>query len=201
MLQRGSTVVEYLIGIAVQSIANQRLIENRRDLPPGQARRLIAVWQRALLEAEPIDSIITRDRVMSERAYGWAARLVNIVDWAGLPEVYFSIDEANLRRETTARLLQTDLAIRLYQHEHDGAVPDRLDTLVTAYLSQIPIDSYSQSPLIYRPTTHGFLLYSVGHDKTDNGGKLSNMRTYYSRDAFENLIRGYDYDLDTITRP
>jgi hypothetical protein len=201
MLQRGSTVVEYLIGIAVHGVANQRLIEIRGDLSPDQARRIIAVWQSTIREAEPIESVIARDRVMSERAYGWAARLSNIIDWAGPPSVYLPFHEAVRRRDTTARLLKTDAAIRLYQHEHDGMLPARLGSLVPAYLAEIPIDPYSQASLIYRPTSNGFILYSAGHDQTDNGGKLSNMQTYYSRDIFENLKRGYDYDLDTTTRP
>jgi hypothetical protein len=42
---------------------------------------------------------------------------------------------------------------------------------------------------------------SVGHDGRDDQGTFTNMRTYYSRDSFGNLITGYDFDLDTLTRP
>jgi hypothetical protein len=201
MLQRGGTVVEFLIGVAVQSIANHRLIAIRRELSPDQSRRLIAAWQHALEEQEPLSSIIDRDRAIAERAYGWAARLANIVDWSGLPEIYFGADESQLRRDTTVRLLQTDSALRLYQQDHGDSLPTSLADLVPKYLPQIPIDSYSQSPLIYRATNEGFVLYSVGHDKTDDGGKFGNVQTYYGRDALQNLLRGYDYDLETTTRP
>jgi hypothetical protein len=200
MLQRGGTVVEYLIGVAVQSIANQRLIAIRGDLSPKKSRRVIEAWNQALAEAESVEAIIGRDAAMSERAYGWAARLANIVDWAGLPQVYFAIDEAELRRQATARLLQADLAIRFYK-QHSGRLPAKLDELVPAYLPALPLDPYSGQPLVYRTSGDDFTLYSVGHDRTDNGGKCANMRTYYSRDVWDNLISGYDFDLDTQTRP
>jgi hypothetical protein len=200
MLQRGSTVVECLIGIAVQGLANQRLIAIRAKLTPDQARRVIASWDRARTEAESVDSIINRDAAMAERAYGWAARLANIVDWAGFPDVYFAVREADLRRQTTARLLETDLAIRLYQSDH-GCLPSRLDDLVPSYLSTLPPDAYSGQPLIYRTNGDEFTLYSVDRDRRDNGGKFTNMRTYYSRDPWGNFVTGYDFDLDTATRP
>jgi hypothetical protein len=200
MLQRGGTVIECLIGIAIQSIADQRLIALRQQLTPDEARRVIAGWDRALSETESLDAIINRDAAIAERAYGWAARLANILDWAGLPNVYSSVREASLRRDATARLLQADLAIRLHRHDH-GRLPAKLEDLVLAYLTTLPLDPYSGQPLIYRTNGDQFTLYSVGHDRTDNAGKFTNMRTYYSRDALDNFITGYDYDLDTATRP
>jgi hypothetical protein len=200
MLQRGGTVVESLIGVAVQGLANQRLIENRGEFSPEQSQRIIAAWDRALAEAESAQAIINRDCAMAERAYGWAARLANIVDWAGFPDMYSAFQEADLRRQATARLLQTDQAIRLYQGDH-GRPPARLDELVPSYLSALPLDPYSSQPLIYRTKGHEFILYSIGHDRIDDGGKLTSMRAYYSQDTFGNFIPGYDYDLDTTTRP
>jgi len=200
MFQRGSTVIECLIGVAVQGLANQRLIELRSELSPDDARRVIAAWDRALAEAESVHSIVNRDAAMAERAYGWAARLANIVDWAGFPEVYSAVREADLRRQATTRLLQTDLAIRLYREDH-GRLPARLLELIPSYLSGLPLDPYSGESLIYRTNGDEFTLYSVGKDRIDDGGKLTNMRTYYSQDGFGNFVRGYDYDLDTTTRP
>jgi hypothetical protein len=203
MLKRGGTLVEFLIGTAVQGVASKRLIASRAELSPDQARRVIAAWDQALAEQEDLASIEYRDRAMAERAYGWAARLSNILDRAGLPSGTYlgaTIENPSRRCTTTARLLQADLAIRLYQHDH-GQLPASLIELVPAYLSALPLDDYSAQPLIYRPVETGFLLYSVGHDRTDDGGKFTNIPTFYSLDAFGNYIGGYDYDLDTNTRP
>jgi len=201
MLQRGGTVVEDLIGVAIHGLANGRLVALRTDLSPAQARTIIEAWDRAIAEQEDVEAIINRDRAMAERAYGWASRLSNIFEQVGLPsEVCWGVSEAQHRRVATTSLLQADLAIRVYRHEH-GAVPANLGQLVPECLSRITPDGYSTQPLIYRPSDTEFLLYSVGHDRHDDGGKFTNMRTYYSRQFFGNLVTGYDYDLDTITRP
>jgi hypothetical protein len=201
MLQRGGTVVEFLVGVAVQGIANKRLVELRSDPPPALARPIIAAWDRALAEQEGLDAIIDRDRAMAERAYGWAARLSNVLHDAGITwSVYSNIREADCRLKTTVRLLQTELAIGMYRHDL-GVLPDRLEQLVPTYLQTVPLDEYSGQPLIYRQQGDGFVLYSIGLDRSDDGGKFTNMRTYYSRDSWGNLVTGYDFDLEMLIRP
>jgi hypothetical protein len=68
------------------------------------------------------------------------------------------------------RLLMADLAVRLYQQEHER-LPEQLSDLVRQYLAAVPIDPYSDKPLIYRPDGKSFVLYSVGHDGRDDGGR------------------------------
>ena len=50
--------------------------------------------------------------------------------------------------------------------------PDTLEELITAdYIKKLPIDPYSDNPLIYRKTDDGFTLYSIGGNFKDDGGK------------------------------
>jgi hypothetical protein len=66
--------------------------------------------------------------------------------------------------------LMTVLAILRYKND-THQFPESLDKLINAgYLQSIPNDPYSNGPLVYRLTTEGFRLYSVGEDFTDNGG-------------------------------
>jgi len=52
-----------------------------------------------------------------------------------------------------------------------GYFPDSLEQLVSAgYLRKLPIDSYSDKPLVYKKTDDNFILYSVGPNFTDDGG-------------------------------
>jgi hypothetical protein len=201
MLQRGGTVVESLIGNAVQGIANERLAAMRGDLSSDQARRVIDQWNKALLEQEDIDSIFYRDQALMEYAYGWAGRLGSILHRSGIPERYSSdLRETRLRLEATVRLLQTELAIHLYREDH-GELPERLDRLVPDYLPGLPLDPYTRQPLVYRKTGDAWVIYSVGHDGVDDGGNFTNMKTYYSRNFFGNRVRGHDFDLDAQSRP
>ncbi len=104
------------------------------------------------------------------------------------------------RREATFRLLQADLALRLYHHDH-GAYPQSLDPLVPDYLSQLPIDPHSGRPFIYRPDGGDFLLYSVGKDGIDNGGQFTNSAAYTRVIGGSTETPGYDFDLDALIRP
>lgn len=202
MVQRGGLIAEYLVGVAVTGLALQRIADVRRDISPAEARRLIAAWERVLSEREDTPAVLARDRAVCERIYGWGARLTNVVESAGIRSESHFFLRASLRQETPIRLLQTDLAIRLYEREH-GELPQSLDQLVPGYLPELPRDPYSASaqPLRYRVEGGDFILYSGGNDGTDNGGRLTNFRTFYWHNGSGHYGAGYDYDLDTQTRP
>jgi hypothetical protein len=70
------------------------------------------------------------------------------------------------------RLLATELALRCAQSEQ-GHPSARLDDLVTNYLSKVPQDPFNGQPLIYRPQSTNWLLYSVGPDGVDDGGRAA----------------------------
>jgi hypothetical protein len=68
------------------------------------------------------------------------------------------------------RLLTAELAVRCYQTEQ-GRLPPSLKQLVPKYLQQVPSDPFSGRPVIYHPQGTNWLLYSVGVDGVDDGGK------------------------------
>jgi len=64
----------------------------------------------------------------------------------------------------------TILALKRW-HLEKNAYPATLDELVGAgYLKELPMDPYSDRPLIYKRTDDDFVLYSVGSNFTDDGG-------------------------------
>ncbi len=50
--------------------------------------------------------------------------------------------------------------------------PDALADLVPTYLSEVPLDPFDGAPLRYRRLDDGVVIYSIGPDGKDNGGKL-----------------------------
>ena len=73
--------------------------------------------------------------------------------------------------DTENALLLTMLALRAYKMEH-GAYPTALSTLTPGYLKAVPSDPFALSgPLRYKQKGSGYLLYSVGPDGKDDGGK------------------------------
>ena len=69
-------------------------------------------------------------------------------------------------------LLVTELGLRCAQSEQ-GHPPARLDDLVPNYLSKVPADPFNGQPLVYRPQGTNWLLYSIGSDGVDDGGRAA----------------------------
>jgi len=66
----------------------------------------------------------------------------------------------------------TDLgfALAAYRADHD-AYPARLDDLVPAYVAEVPRDIFADASLRYKRRPGGYLLYSVGINGKDDGGR------------------------------
>jgi hypothetical protein len=88
--------------------------------------------------------------------------------------------EAEARR----RLLMAAIALERYRGRH-GGYPDTLQALIPELLQSPPIDFMDGQPLRYRLTDDGhFVLYSVGLNCIDDGGKLPRRGR---RDPYEGL--------------
>jgi len=62
------------------------------------------------------------------------------------------------------------VALACYHTEH-GRWPAKLEEVSPSLMKSIPTDRFSGKPLIYKPRTDGYLLYSVGKNCQDNGGQ------------------------------
>ena len=82
------------------------------------------------------------------------------------------------RAQSTAS--QATLACALERHwlKHGshGSYPESLAALVPQYLAKIPNEAVSTEPMHYRRTDEGYVLYSVGWDGKDDGGKFLKMK-------------------------
>jgi hypothetical protein len=73
-------------------------------------------------------------------------------------------------RRVDIRLTKLVVALAAFQADH-GAFPATLAELSPGYLPAIPNDLFNDKPLIYSRTDTGYMLYSVGPNMTDDGGK------------------------------
>ncbi len=74
------------------------------------------------------------------------------------------------KTEVQATLL---LIVLLRYKQNVGTYPNSLEELVTAgYIKEIPIDSFSDKPLVYKKIGDDFTLYSVGLNFSDDGGQI-----------------------------
>jgi RNA polymerase sigma factor (sigma-70 family) len=74
--------------------------------------------------------------------------------------------------EQRQRNLQLAFALAAYRGEHKR-YPDKLEDLAPKYLAEVPCDLFSGKALFYRPSKDRYLLYSVGVNGQDDGGRGS----------------------------
>jgi hypothetical protein len=86
-----------------------------------------------------------------------------------LPAVSKLQDSADRDRQYHENLLLA-FALARYQREH-GHYPRNLAALAPKYVAEVPLDLFSGKALIYRTTEKGYLLYSVGVNGKDDGGR------------------------------
>ncbi len=80
------------------------------------------------------------------------------------------VQDAYDRAEQVQRNLHIAFALAAYQRDHDR-YPARLDELAPDYLAVVPDDLFSGKALIWRPGEKGYLLYSIGVNGKDEGGR------------------------------
>jgi hypothetical protein len=76
---------------------------------------------------------------------------------------------AQARHEATIDLMQMGLLLEQYQGQH-GSYPQSLDAIAPGLGGELPVEPYTGEPYHYEASDHGFLLYSVGDNLTDDGG-------------------------------
>jgi hypothetical protein len=75
--------------------------------------------------------------------------------------------------QTGVDLGRVACALERYRLAH-GQYPKTVEALVPQFIEHLPHDIINGEPLHYRVTTNGkFLLYSVGWNETDDGGKVA----------------------------
>ena len=83
------------------------------------------------------------------------------------------VQQAHDRIAQAERNLQVAFALAAYRKDN-GAYPTKLADLAPTYLAAVPGDLFAGQPIIYKPAEKGYLLYSVGPNGKDDGGRWYN---------------------------
>jgi hypothetical protein len=164
----------------------ERLAMGIGKLTRGYSGRLAMLdrWNRYLAATElPFQDQLRECREVGEAAQPEIDRFRNarFAHWqwlrldAGLaaelePGVGGAMTELALQLAQLANA-QTAVAIERWRLAHPGRLPDSLADLVPAFLDAVPKDPFDAQPVRYRNLPRGFLVYCVGLDFTDDGGK------------------------------
>jgi len=173
----GGLLIDWLLARGVNNTGIGALTDLRSELSAPQCRQVIAAVRDSEAAIQPVDPVIKRDRAWEERAFGWRARLKLFFEWLRQEDERVTYWWCEDHMHTRWQLLQAELAVRAY-HLEKGRLPQRLESLVPDYLPEPPWDSFSGGPLVYRLEDDGYLLYSVGPDRTDDGGRRQTCDDY-----------------------
>lgn len=86
------------------------------------------------------------------------------------------VGESFRRKHALLRCTIVALAAERYRRDKK-AWSDRIDQLCPQYLATVPLDPYDGKPLRYRRVNDGVVIYSVGQDGADDGGKIDRERS------------------------
>jgi hypothetical protein len=84
------------------------------------------------------------------------------------------------RTNSVLALTQLSAALAVYRTSHD-AYPEKLDDLVPAVISKLPVDAYQAQPFVYKRLGDGYLLYTIGLNGKDDAGSNNQVNTFEGR--------------------
>jgi hypothetical protein len=87
-----------------------------------------------------------------------------------LMPAHLRIFQLSLSNVARLRTVRAGLAIERYRLAN-GKLPDKLAELVPAYLDAVPKDPFDGQELRYKRLEKGYVVYSIGEDGSDDGGK------------------------------
>jgi hypothetical protein len=102
----------------------------------------------------------------------WYFKLTGFLDGGAYGTIFLK----GAQLEATFLASRTGLACRLYK-SRNGSYPENLKALVPAILKEVPTDPFTGKPLVYRREGEGFIVYSLGSNLKDDGGRSTYMIT------------------------
>jgi len=102
----------------------------------------------------------------------WYFKLTGFLDGGAYGTVFFKAAQL----EATLLAARTGLSCRLYK-SRTGSYPESLGALVPGILKEVPVDPFTGRPLVYRRDGEGFIVYSLGSNQKDDGGRSTYMIT------------------------
>jgi hypothetical protein len=164
-ISRGGLIMNRLVGISCAAVGSRCLAKLVPGLSCEQVPPLIA-----RLEKIDKQGVTWSEVRQNENAFQSVSPIKWVTGWlfSRVPR-----QKAQTRHNIAVahiRLLMTELSLRCYQAE-TGRAPTLLEQLVPRYLQSVPLDPFSGQPLVYHSLGTNWLLYSLGTDRVDDGGK------------------------------
>ena len=156
------------VGSVLSAVASRRDALAEYDRLMDLNERLIARPLRDALNEDGVRSEADRRFRRIQTSVTETARFFPLTTfYPSLTRAYWSAEKLLAERDGVV----IGIALELYRRQH-GAYPNTLDALAPAYLPKLPVDTITGMPLHYTSIAGWPVVYSVGADRDDDGGRL-----------------------------
>jgi len=169
-ISRGGFIINRLVGIACEAIGFNPLANSATTLKSEQAQQLIAKLERIDNARVTWDEVLLAEKAFARHEAQTPNPIMWLSEWWQSRSAKQKAEEKHKKMVARLRLLTSELALRFFQSE-EGQGPARLEHIVPKHLQHVPIDPFSGQPVVYRVQGTNWLVYSVGVDGADDGGK------------------------------
>jgi hypothetical protein len=173
----GRCVYDNLASSSLASIAGARSI-----CPPLVARAVYKLTP--LRAADRLAILLERTALVKVSRTPFPARLAAYKAWSDSHKKCWSESFLGLSLGTSGDVIILDattvallraaraaLAVERFRSAK-GSLPESLDALVPEFIAAIPLDPFDGNPVSYRRTDKGYVTYSIGEDRRDDGGRM-----------------------------
>jgi hypothetical protein len=149
-----------------------------------QARPIFAI-NRPLLTHRVVRRLGTLERLLEAASAPWPDRIDAIVatDTGALLGFVFGSGEVDrgrfeqdvrnaIRALAVNRAMRVAVAVEHYRRDRGEQMPPHVQALVPAYLDSVPIDPFTGKPLRFVKEADGYVAYSLGSNRQDDGGDV-----------------------------
>jgi hypothetical protein len=170
-MSRGGLMMNRLVGVACEGVGCIALVKLVPELTCDQMRPVISDLEQTDGSAVTWRQVLANENRFVRAQMGSYPNPIKLISdlWQAR-----NMRKASEQRHSLAaahlRLVMVELALRSFRCDQ-GSSPGSLSQLVPKYLKRLPSDPFSGNPLVYRPAGTNWLLYSLGPDRVDDGGK------------------------------
>jgi hypothetical protein len=142
--------------------------------------RLIGFWDRDFLfYLNAMETYIALDKFPAQKSLATAENFEKVDEIVARKHCYLSklfliaYSPAITKETSSVAYLRTSIAaiaVERFRLAH-GRLPENLNELVPQFLSTVPDDPFDGQPLRYHRLAKGYVVYSVGADGHDDGGR------------------------------
>ncbi|MBE3124326.1 MAG: hypothetical protein IMZ57_01550 [Acidobacteria bacterium] len=175
-LERGSAIIKGGSRVmAGERLSNRLLYWLLRPILKDEVRyrqKKLVAWER--IAREPYfqqRELLKTDPAFSE-SVPWYFKLTGF--WEG--DAYGTVFLKSAQLEASLLAARTGIACKVFK-SRTGAYPESLEALVPGILKVVPVDPFTGKPFVYRREGKGFIVYSLGSNEKDDGGRSTYMIT------------------------